>query len=283
MEKLTNEILKQVIQPRPLKSHKGTFGKVLIIAGSQNYTGAALMATKAAVYTGAGLVTLATDPHNFTSVHAVLPEAMVVDLRDQTAVLQLAQTMNVIAMGPGLRPTLANTALLQRIINAATASQSLIMDATALNLWSEQSLTMNTNAQKIVLTPHAVEWQRLSQLALSTQQPSANLRCLRQKAPKQTVLVLKGAPTAIYDNQTGQIFQNTAGTAAMATGGTGDTLTGMIAGFLAQFSVQTATILAAVYLHSYIAEQLAQKYYVVLPTQLSEAIPYWMHYFAEQN
>ena len=283
MEKLTNEILKQVIQPRPLKSHKGTFGKVLIIAGSQNYTGAALMATKAAVYTGAGLVTLATDPHNFTSVHAVLPEAMVVDLRDQTAVLQLAQTMNVIAMGPGLRPTLANTALLQRIINAATASQSLIMDATALNLWSQQSLTMTTNAQKIVLTPHAVEWQRLSQLALSTQQPSANLQCLRQKAPKQTVLVLKGAPTAIYDNQTGQIFQNTAGTAAMATGGTGDTLTGMIAGFLAQFSVQTATILAAVCLHSYIAEQLAQKYYVVLPTQLSEAIPYWMHYFAEQN
>ena len=134
MEKLTNEILKQVIQPRPLKSHKGTFGKVLIIAGSQNYTGAALMATKAAVYTGAGLVTLATDPHNFTSVHAVLPEAMVVDLCDQTAVLQLAQTMNVIAMGPGLQPTLANTALLQRIINAATASQSLIMDATALNL-----------------------------------------------------------------------------------------------------------------------------------------------------
>ena len=283
MEKLTNEILKQVIQPRPLKSHKGTFGKVLIIAGSQNYTGAALMATKAAVYTGAGLVTLATDPHNFTSVHAVLPEAMVVDLRDQTAVLQLAQTMNVIAMGPGLRPTLANTALLQRIINAATASQSLIMDATALNLWSQQSLTMTTNAQKIVLTPHAVEWQRLSQLALSTQQPSANLQCLRQKAPKQTVLVLKGAPTEIYDNQTGQIFQNTAGTAAMATGGTGDTLTGMIAGFLAQFSVQTATILAAAYLHSYIAEQLAQKYYVVLPTQLSEAIPYWMHYFAEQN
>ena len=283
MEKLTNEILKQVIQPRPLKSHKGTFGKVLIIAGSQNYTGAALMATKAAVYTGAGLVTLATDPHNFTSVHAVLPEAMVVDLRDQTAVLQLAQTMNVIAMGPGLQPTLANTALLQRIINAATASQSLIMDATALNLWSQQSLTMTTNAQKIVLTPHAVEWQRLSQLALSTQQPSANLQCLRQKAPKQTVLVLKGAPTEIYDNQTGQIFQNTAGTAAMATGGTGDTLTGMIAGFLAQFSVQTATILAAAYLHSYIAEQLAQKYYVVLPTQLSEAIPYWMHYFAEQN
>ncbi|MDN6185058.1 MAG: carbohydrate kinase, partial [Lactococcus lactis] len=93
----------------------------------------------------------------------------------------------------------------------------------------------------------------------------------------QATIVLKSHQTEIYNAR--NAFQNPLGNPGMATGGTGDTLAGIIAGFLAQFPHSVETINAAVYLHSYIADQLAHDNYVVLPTKISQALPYWMKKF----
>ena len=94
-------------------------------------------------------------------------------------------------------------------------------------------------------------------------------------------VVLKSHETKIYGHQ--HFYTNPLGSAAMATGGMGDTLAGMITGFLAQFPQNDQTIAAAVYLHSFIGDQLAREQYVVLPTQISEALPKWMNYFCKKS
>ena len=128
-----------------------------------------------------------------------------------------------------------------------------------------------------VLTPHQMEWQRVSGLSLEEQSRENNQ--LKQQELGAS-LVLKSHHTTIY-GQNG-IYYNTAGSPAMATGGMGDTLAGMIAGFLAQFPKNDQTISAAVYLHSFIGDQLAKERYVVLPTEISQQLPRWMLYFSQR-
>lgn len=110
-------------------------------------------------------------------------------------------------------------------------------------------------------------------------QTSENNR--KQQQEIGATIVLKSHQTTIYGQQ--DEYQNLAGSPAMATGGTGDTLAGMITGFLAQFPKNDETVAAAVYLHSFIGDQLAQKQYVVLPTQISQEIPKWMHYLSQKK
>lgn len=282
MEKLTKNILSQVIQTRHQQSHKGTFGKVLLIAGSANFGGAAIMAATAAVYSGAGLVSVATDPSNFTSLHAQLPEAMVLNLNNFEQVFQLLPTVDVIAIGPGLETSAANSKLLTAVLNRIQEQQYLIIDASALNLIAQNKIDLTVCQAPVVLTPHVIEWQRLSGLNHPQQTFSNNQKVFSEIAPNQAALVLKGAPTHIYFNKGQIIYENTAGSPAMATGGMGDTLTGIIAGFLAQFSPWQDALLAAVFLHSYIAEQLAPTHYVVLPSMITPQIPFWMAKFAAQ-
>ncbi|MBA1435090.1 NAD(P)H-hydrate dehydratase [Bombilactobacillus bombi] len=283
MQKLSKKILNQVIVPRPQQSYKGTFGKVLLIAGSQNFGGAAIMATTAAVYSGAGLVSVATDIMNFTSLHSRLPEAMVVDLHDINPILSLLKTVNVVAIGPGLELTDEMSHLIWLVLQQVSTQQSLIIDASALTLISQKQINLKNCSAQIILTPHQVEWQRLSGLALSEQTILNNHQCLRRLAPSNAALILKGSPSHIYFNDTEEVFENTLGTPAMATGGMGDTLTGILAGFLAQFAQKSQAILAAAFLHSYIAEQLAATNYVVLPSMLVQQIPQTMNLFAHSN
>ena len=121
-----------------------------------------------------------------------------------------------------------------------------------------------------------MEWQRLSGIKIEDQTEEMN-QALQEKL--QATIVLKSHRTEIYSKQ-GR-FQNPLGNPGMATGGTGDTLAGIIAGFLAQFSNSVDTINAAVYLHSYIADRIAQENYIVLPTKISQALPYWMKQFEQ--
>lgn len=280
MQKLTKNILSQVIKTRPQHSHKGSFGKILLIAGSVNFGGAAIMAASAAVYSGAGLVNVATDPSNFTSIHAQLPEAMVLNLNNLDRVLQLLSTADVIAIGPGLENSEYNNKLLTVVIAQMQKHQFLIIDASALNLIAQNKINLNACLSPLVLTPHIIEWQRLSGLNPVQQTFLNNQKILSQLATQKAALVLKGSPSHIYFNKNHDIYENTAGSPAMATGGMGDTLTGIIAGFLAQFSPWQNALLAAVFLHSYIAEQLAIKHYVVLPSMITSQLPFWMAKFA---
>ncbi len=272
--KLTQEILEQTITRRANATHKGDYGRILIIGGTEQYGGAVIMNALAAVNSGAGLVTVATHPSNFTALHSHLPEAMVTDFaQDLTPFITSA---DVILIGSGLGEQLA---ILTAILNSVKPQQILILDGSALTLLAEHQLDLAD--ARIVLTPHQMEWQRLSQLEIADQTPAKNLAALADFSPTP-ILVLKKYQTEIYTAD--QIYQLTIGGPYQATGGMGDTLAGMIAGFSGQFrtSLEQA-VLAAVYAHSAIADDLARERYVVLPTQISAEIPKFMHRYASSR
>ncbi len=144
-----------------------------------------------------------------------------------------------------------------------------MIDGSAINLAAKYPLIIPFPEQ-VVFTPHQMEWQRLSGLAIADQTEENNQQAQQKLG---SLVVLKSHRTQIYGSS---IAQNPLGTPAMATGGMGDTLAGMITSFLAQFEKTEETIHAAVYLHSLIGEALAEEHYVVLPTQISAALPQWM-------
>lgn len=271
MHKLTQEILEQTITKRANATHKGDYGRILIIGGTEQYGGAVIMNALAAVNSGSGLVTVATHPSNFTALHSHLPEAMVTDYtQDLTAFITKA---DVVLIGSGLGEQLA---ILTATLNSVRSDQILILDGSALTLLAEHQLDLPD--ARIVLTPHEMEWQRLSQIEIAEQTPAKNLAALATFKPSP-ILVLKKYQTEIYTAD--QVFQLTIGGPYQATGGMGDTLAGIIAGFSGQFrtSLEQA-VLAAVYVHSAIADDLARERYVVLPTQISAEIPKLMHDYA---
>ncbi|VDG25913.1 NAD(P)H-hydrate dehydratase [Lactiplantibacillus mudanjiangensis] len=275
MKPITSALVAQTITPRPADSHKGTYGRLLLIGGNQNFGGAIIMAATAAVYSGAGLVTVATDPENFTSLHAQLPEAMVVDYTDLTFVKQQLKSATVIVIGPGLGTDDLAKKLLTTVLTELTATQRLVIDGSAITLLATHSQPLP--AGSIVVTPHQMEWQRLSGLAIVDQTPTANLAAAQQLG---VTAVVKSHQTTIYQGISS--WQNIAGTPAMATGGMGDTLAGMVGGFSAQFTDFTKAILSAVYVHSQIADDLAQKKYVVLPHQITPLIPQYLHRYSQK-
>lgn len=270
METLTDKILSQTIRVRPKESHKGTYGRVCLVGGNDHFGGAILMATEASVYSGAGLNTTLTDPSNFVSLHSRLPEAMVADFANRDELTDLVSAANTVVVGPGLGTDETSLKVLQAVFNTIAPGQTLIVDGSAITLISKHELKLPQ--AKLVFTPHQMEWQRLSGIQIADQTDEANETVRKQLGG---IVVVKSHQTRIY-TPTGS-FLNTAGTPAQATGGMGDTLAGMIGGFTAQFANQTNAVLAAVYAHSAIADELAQHQYVVLPTQIIHELPRYMH------
>ncbi|AVK62798.1 NAD(P)H-hydrate dehydratase [Lactobacillus sp. CBA3606] len=274
MKPITSALVRHTIIKRPVDSYKGTFGRVMLIGGNENFGGAIIMAAMAATYSGAGLVTVATAASNFTSLHAHLPEAMVLDYTQTTAVLALLPTMGVIVIGPGLGTEPLAAQLLQHVLQTVTPQQRLVIDGSAITLLAAAQTVLPV--AQIVVTPHQMEWQRLSGLKIADQTPVAN-QAAQQRL--HAIAVVKAHHTTVYTDT--DAWENLGGTPAMATGGMGDTLAGMIGGFAGQFTDFTAAILSAVYLHSAIADDFAKDQYVVLPHQISHAIPKYMHDFAQ--
>lgn len=273
---LDEQLLREVITKRPKYSHKGTFGRVVLIGGNQQYGGAIIMSALAAVNSGAGLTTVITDKKNHGPLHVQLPEAMVVDWYDQVTCLTVIQQADVLLIGPGLGTSTFSLGLLQMVLKVQTNQQWLVIDGSALTLLAEAKLSL-PYPEHTVLTPHQMEWQRLSGIAIATQTDQLNQEKQHELG---AILVVKSHQTTIYNKE--NIYYNQAGSAAMATGGTGDTLAGMITAFLAQFPQNDHTVAAAVYLHSFIGDHLAQTHYVVLPTLISQAIPQWMAHFCTE-
>lgn len=276
MQLLTDQILTHVIQPRPANSYKGTFGRVLLVGGNQNFGGAIIMATMAAVHAGAGLVTTATDAVNLGSLHAQVPEAMFVNYHDKVQLSNLTSEADTIVIGPGLGDDFRSQEVLATVFANTQPDQTVVIDGSAITMMAHQKITQP--AGHLIYTPHQMEWQRLSGIEIADQTTTNNLAVQQQL--KATV-VLKKHHTEIYE-PTGQIYQLPLGTPAQATGGMGDTLAGTIGGFTAQFSDHQAAVLAAVYAHSAIAEELAETRYVVLPHQITEALPAFMQRYANQ-
>lgn len=280
MTEITEAILKKVITKRSSDTHKGDYGWILLIGGGENYGGAIIMSTSGAVNSGAGLTAVATHPVNLTALHARLPEAMFIDWRD-AKLANLIKNMDVVVCGPGLGMSDLAKQIMVILRRCTSEKQTVVLDASALDLISQDKSLLPTNAGHLILTPHQMEWQRLSQIRIPFQTDSANIDALNQLIPdSNAMLVLKSNHTHIYDGK-GQVFVNPLGNPGMATGGMGDTLAGIIGGFVAQFGPSVDTVLAAVYIHSLAGDLINKDNYVVKPTEVSKVLPKLMKKYSE--
>jgi NAD(P)H-hydrate epimerase len=225
--------------PRERGAHKGSFGHVVVIGGAQGKGGAAAMSGSAALRSGAGLVTVATDPRERATVTTLMPELMTCEWSDGVG------ERDVLALGPGLGSDPEAAALALDLF--ANASVPAVVDADALNALSTTAL--NATGRLRVLTPHPGEMSRLCGCGIAAVQSDRVGTARRFAAERACVVVLKGQRTVIALPD-GRVFINPTGTPAMATAGSGDILTGLIAGLLAQFPHDAVdAILAAVWLH----------------------------------
>jgi len=254
VELLTRSGMRELITPRAPDSHKGDYGHVLVIAGSRGKTGAAHLSGVGALRSGAGLVTVATPRCCQQTVAVMAPEYMT-EAIDETAdgldpaavdrVLELGR--DVIAIGPGLGRAKNTAEFIRTLFDRATTP--LIVDADALNAFSsDPDRLRGREGRDVIITPHPGEMARL--VGMSTDEVQASrLEIARNFAVSQHVyVILKGHRTLIATPDE-KVFINPTGNAGMATGGTGDVLTGMIAAWLAQLLDAEAACKLAVYLH----------------------------------
>jgi hydroxyethylthiazole kinase-like uncharacterized protein yjeF len=255
VELLTPEQVRSIVGPRAADSHKGDYGRLTIVAGSVGKTGAAHLAAMGALRSGAGLVTVATPRCCLPVLAATSPVFMTVDLPDDsTGTLTasavdtlLEQECDVMACGPGLgrTPQVAQfvRALLDRV------SVPLVLDADALTVLADDPACLTRREDHdLIITPHPGEMARL--VGISTADVQANRIDVASSfaTAHRLYVVLKGHRTLIATPE-GRVYINPTGNPGMATGGTGDVLTGMIAAWLAQLLDADAACRLAVFLH----------------------------------
>ncbi|MBZ2158941.1 NAD(P)H-hydrate dehydratase [Streptococcus australis] len=275
MLRVDQTLLQQVILSRHSDSYKGDYGRLLLIGGTYPYGGAIIMAALAAVHSGAGLVTVATDRENIPALHSQLPEAMAFAVTDQELLAEQIAKAGVILLGPGLNANELGVHLVELVFERVQPHQVLILDGGAISLYTRLGLSLPP--AQLVFTPHQKEWEAMSGLAIGDQGEEATRRSLSQ-LPPASILVQKGPQTKIWQQGQADFYQLTVGGPYQATGGMGDTLAGMIAGFAGQFPQVGLyeRVVVASHLHSAIADDLSKNAYVVLPTAISKEIPKWM-------
>ena len=275
MLRVDQTLLQQVILSRQSDSYKGDYGRLLLIGGTYPYGGAIIMAALAAVHSGAGLVTVATDRENIPALHSQLPEAMAFAVTDQELLVEQIAKAGVILLGPGLNANELGAHLVELVCERVQSHQVLILDGGAISLYTRLGLSLPP--AQLVFTPHQKEWEAMSGLAIADQGEEATRQSLSQ-LPPASILVQKGPQTKIWQQGQTDYYQLSVGGPYQATGGMGDTLAGMIAGFTGQFPQVSLyeRVVVASHLHSAIADDLSKDAYVVLPTTISCEIPKWM-------
>ena len=234
--------LKPVLKVRSLHAHKGTFGKVLLVAGSPEMTGAAILALRGALRSGAGLVYLRIPANVLPVIQSAVPEALV---QSSEAPIRDLTEFSAIAIGPGIGLHPAQITYLKNILKLKPAN--LVLDADALNLIADHSDLMDAIPHNAILTPHPKEFDRLAGCVSSS--GYERLHKAIDFAKKYRVhIVLKGANTACITPE-GHCSFNSTGNPGMATGGSGDVLTGIIVSLLAQGYLPGDACRLGVFLH----------------------------------
>lgn len=258
---IDQEIIHSIYRKRKTFSHKGVYGHALIMAGSYGKNGAAVLCANAALRSGAGLLSVHTPKCGYTVLQSTVPEAMLETDVEERHLSTLPTDMSrytAIGIGPGIGLHEQTAELLMNLLH--TAHQPVVIDADALNLLSiKKDLTKHLH-EECILTPHPKEFERLFG---KTNNDFERKELALQKAEElNCVIVLKGHHTFIASPNGDAWFNNT-GNAGMATAGSGDVLTGILTGLLAQgYNAEEAAILG-VYIHGaagdFAAQQLSQE------------------------
>lgn len=262
---LMGEELAELLPEREPGTHKGDYGHALILAGSPGKAGAAILAARSAVRAGAGLVTVAVPEPILQTVDLGSIESMTLGLpagaagqiaeRAAEAVLDAAEGKAVLALGPGLGQDPEAAAAVRRV--ALECPLPLVLDADGLNAFAGRAGELARRRVETILTPHPGELGRL--LGISTATVQEDRIAAARGAAEETgaIVVLKGRLTLVASGTA--VFVNPTGNPGMATGGTGDVLTGLIAGFVAQGMDALDATLLAVYLHGLAGDLAASR------------------------
>ncbi|CKI48588.1 NAD(P)H-hydrate dehydratase [Streptococcus pneumoniae] len=282
MKVINQTLLEKVIIERSRSSHKGDYGRLLLLGGTYPYGGAIIVAALAAVKSGAGLVTVGTDRENIPALHSHLPEAMAFALQDKQLLKEQLEKAEVVLLGPGLGDDASGEDLVKQVFAGLKQNQILIVDGGALTILARTSLSFPSS--QLILTPHQKEWEKLSEITIEKQKEDTTASALTS-FPKGTILVEKGPATRVWQAGQSDYYQLQVGGPYQATGGMGDTLAGMIAGFVGQFRQASLyeRVAVATHLHSAIAQELSQENYVVLPTEISRYLPKIMKIICQQE
>ncbi len=243
---VTEEDIAEVFQPRERFAHKGTFGHALLIAGSKGKMGAALLAARSCLRSGCGMLTVHIPQRGEAMMQTAFPEAMVSfdQNADHFTSVPETATYSAIGAGPGLGQHLESATALERLLK--TTDKPLVLDADALNIIASNNDLISHIPSHSILTPHPKEFDRIAGESSCMEE---RLRKARSFAVSNKLcVVLKGAYTAVCTPE-GNVYFNSTGNPGMATAGSGDVLTGIILGLLAEGIEPETAAVAGVFLH----------------------------------
>jgi ADP-dependent NAD(P)H-hydrate dehydratase / NAD(P)H-hydrate epimerase len=280
---ITAREIAPLIGPRPAAANKGNFGHVLVVGGSLGKAGSAAMAGMAALRSGAGLSTVATPRSVLATVAGFHPEIMTEPLEETrdgsiavsalSRVEKLAEGKMTLAIGPGVSRNSDTAKLVRNLVQKNKAP--IVLDADGLNAFEGHTAILNGKSRTLVLTPHPGEMARLAGSTVESVQHD-RLNVARTFArDHEVIVVLKGHRTLIAQPD-GTLWVNTTGNPGMATGGTGDILTGMIAGLIAQNPGRVLeAVTSAVFLHGLAGDVACESMgeHSLIATDLLKSLP----------
>jgi NAD(P)H-hydrate epimerase len=244
-----------LLPPRSPESNKGTYGRVLVIAGSRGMSGAGILCAGAALRGGAGLVCLAVPEGILTTVAGANPCYLTAPLPQdeqgrfappaESPLLALAALNDVLALGPGIGRSTALSNLVTALLSRT--DKPVVLDADGLNALEGAVTTLSNRSAPLILTPHPGEFARLLHTDVGSVQARRQELAVHFASTHRLVLVLKGHGTIVTDGR--RVYQNTTGNPGMATGGTGDVLAGLIAALVGQGLEAFDAAQLGVYLH----------------------------------
>ena len=255
MDRVTvgQDYVKPLLKPRDPKAYKNTFGHALLYAGSLGMAGAAVLSARACLRSGVGLLTVCSPSCNNDILQISVPEAMTIASDDLYANTDLSR-YNAVGAGPGLGQGDSQTAILEKLLKSS--SYPMVLDADALNIIARSRYLLEYVPAGSVLTPHPGELQRL--VGQATDYDDMILKAKALATENGITVVVKGAPTVTIAPD-GTMYVNTTGNPGMATGGSGDVLTGMVLALLAQGYKSEQAALIAVYIHGLAGDMAARE------------------------
>ena len=283
MKKLTTNLIKQLLPKRAKDSHKGDYGHTLVVAGSKQFTGAAILCSLGCLRTGSGLTTIAIPSSlNVQITKRLPPEVMTIYLPDDEGYISPTATKIIldfsterkitsIAFGCGISTELCTKIFTERFL--LKNKVPIVIDADGLNNIQKNIKVLKKMESNTVITPHPAELSRLMKIGISDIQKNREKIAKNFAAKYGLICVLKGFETVISDGK--NVFVNTTGNPGMATGGSGDILTGMIASFIGQTKNLIDAACLGVYLHGLAGDLAAREKTQIsmLPTDLVDKIP----------
>ena len=282
MREITENEVWRRIPLREEDSHKGVFGKVLIVAGSRKYRGAASLATEGALRTGAGITVLASVEEIYMGVQGRMPEAICLPCAPNASgsisssnasmlIRELSQDYTALLMGPGMVNCPDTRELVRSLVPAAGCD--VVLDADALNACAQSGLPVPTAGRHLIITPHPGEMARLTGQSISEIKQNPEKTAVDFAAANQCIVVLKQHRTIVAAPD-GQTWINTSGNSGLARGGSGDILARMMASMTAQGMAPVDAAICSVWLHGRAAERCSQQKSetVMLPHDIFHAL-----------